>query len=199
MRRIVVSLLMLLIPILCRAENGIYVTADTGIVSQIGMPGKNATGATHIESNWLPPALRFGLGYNHDFNLRYGIALETGIGWYARTIYYYSNNTTTHVRAETSEYLIAGTYHFNNKHDLYLKLGGIRLTPVVAGTNAPHQETKIAFESALGTTYYFNRNYAITLTYVYVPSRNPNTIDDFKIKTQGLSEFLLGIKYIFAV
>jgi opacity protein-like surface antigen len=194
---IILILILLFFPFTVRAADGIYVILDSGFAVQTDLPTQGQASATQVDTNLLPPALRIGVGYNHDFNSRIGIGLETGLGWYARTIYYYSNDATTHVRSETSEFLLTGMYHFNPQYDFFAKTGGVRISPIVSGKNAPPQDTKIAFEAALGAAYNINANFAVTLTYVTVLGRKSNAISDICNNPPGLNEILFGLRYTF--
>ncbi len=180
------------------ATDGIYCALDGGIATQTNLPSKNQANAVDVTTQLSPSAVRVGVGYNHDLNALLGIALEAGLGWYGKTTYQYADNSESKIRSETSEFLLAGTYHLNKQYDLFIKAGGIRITPIISGIGASHKGASIAFESALGSAYIINPYIAIALTYAYILGRDSKTIEEIRNKPPGLNELLLGIRYTFS-
>ncbi|MFT3741295.1 MAG: outer membrane beta-barrel protein [Gammaproteobacteria bacterium] len=196
-QKIIVCALSLGFPLLSWATSGIYISVDTGLAEQSGLPDAQQSQANTVETDLMPPAWRAVIGYNHDFNSHFGIGFEGGPGYYAKTTYQFPGYSNS-VSEETLEFLSTATWHVNRRFDLIGKIGGLRITPEISGPNAPEQDTQIRFETAIGAAYNVTRHAAATLTYAHVAGTSITDFDEIGQKTPSLNEILLGIRYTFA-
>jgi len=179
------------------AENGIYLSIEGGIAAQDGLPTQGDVGAVDMQTSYAINAIRASVGYNHDLFSFFGFGLETGVGQYGKTTYTYGNGLTTEVTARTLEFLAVGTFHINKQFDLLTKIGGLRLTPIASGVNAPGNNAKICTEAALGVAYNISPHLAATLTYSHVFGSQLDTIGELSGKAPSVNEGMLGIRYTF--
>lgn len=180
-----------------QAQSGIYVGLEGGIASQSGLPSQAEAGATSVDNSLSPNAIRASLGYNHDLNSLLGIGLEIGAGKYGKTTYHYADGTTTDISSGTVEFLATSMLHINPKFDLIAKVGGIRITPDVTGTNAGEKSTQIAPQASIGAAYNFNSHLAATLSYAHVFGTSVTNVNEVSKKATTLDEALLGLRYSF--
>jgi opacity protein-like surface antigen len=194
-----IGYMLLFISPLALAENGIYVLLDSGFARQTDLPSQSVAEASSVDTRVFPSALHLATGYNHDLTAKWGFGIEAGLGWYGKTTYHYLTQPPTHVRSETSEFLIAGMLHWTPRCDFFMKLGGARVTPVLSGSDSVGRtDTKISLETILGAAYNVNRKLAVTVSYGRLAGRHAYSVNNINQNPPGIDELLLGLRYTFA-
>lgn len=183
-----------LLPISTYAQHGIYVTLGGGIAKQSGLPNALDVGALHAHSSLLS-AYRFGLGYNHDISLQWGIGLDMAYAHYGNETYHYAY-TKTHVYSRSLEFLAMTQIHLE-AWDLLVKLGGIRHTVRVTGHDAQAMQTQIDGEIAMGLAYNMNAHFGFIIDLAHIFGQEIEAFDSLRNKTPSLNTFLIGLRYRF--
>ena len=183
-----------------QATDGIFVTVQSGVATQSGLPSPGAVGATSLETNLTPLVLRGGLGYNHDLTPYLGIGLNVGYGQYGDSVYHYPNGTSTTVKSDALEFFAQITGHIK-KFDLTAKIGGAREETHVTGetgkydvNNSHHNNPAAGVEIA----YNFSPRFAAIAGYTHISGRTSEQIWQISNASASINEYLLGLRYTFA-
>jgi hypothetical protein len=181
-----------------QATNGIFVTLESGIATQTGLPAPDTVNASSLATSLTPLALRGGVGYNHDITSYLGLGMNVGLGQYGNSTYLYDNGDTTTIKSEALEFLALITTHIQQV-DIIGKIGGVRQESRVTGTNAPdksdhHNNPEAGIEIA----YNFSPKFAATATYAHVFGGTPDEISNIPKDSVSINEFLFGLRYTFA-
>ncbi len=179
------------------ATDGIFITLDTGLSKESGLPSPEAIGATSADNNLTPLALRVSIGYNHDLASYLGLGLNVGLGQYGNYVYHYDDGDTTTVKSQTLEILALITTHIQ-KFDLIGKIGGVRQKTLVTGLNAPDDSHHNNPEAAIELAYNFSPRFAATATYAHVYGGTPKDLWSVSHNSVSLDEYLIGLRYTFA-
>ena len=177
------------------AKNGIYITLESGIAKQNGLPNASQAGANQMNTEYFPGVARVAIGYNHDLYDYLGIGLDIGLGYYGTTHYDYSTYKSD-VYSKTLEFLGVAAWHMKN-WDLIGKVGGIRQKLMITGNNSSANPAEIAPEISIGCAYNFNAHVALIADYAHVFGDQIQSFNGLKDKTPSLNELLFGIRYIF--
>jgi hypothetical protein len=179
------------------AQSGIYITSASGWATQSGLPAANKVQADHIERSHAP-ILRLGVGYLHDFNEKFGLGFETGIGWYRGATYYFSNKKVN-TYSTTLEFLSVLILH-QQPLDYFVKIGGVRHTLTNFSTlsgNPDASETKIQPEVTAGINYHFNEHFALTTEYLHSFGNDMESFSGEALKCPSINAVLVGIRVAF--
>jgi opacity protein-like surface antigen len=188
-----IALILFLSSLSAFATSGIYLTLESGIGNQTGLPSAAEIGAIRSRTTLIPSAYRAGLGYNHDFSSSIGIGLDFALGRYGNKTYMYPNGKT-YVHSDTLEFLPFLQWHFHQL-DLIGKIGGIRQTLNISGVDAQPNETQIAPELAVGVAYNFTSHLALTVTYARVFKDQIHSFNHLHNQSPSMTEWLVGLRY----
>ena len=207
--RIYCLALLILIPYPAQAIDGIYLWAEGGWAKLSDIPSAAQVDATTMDQSQTPDSYRASVGYNHDFNPIFGLGLEVARASYGKNTYHFEHEEDMQISLSTVEFLGVINLHIQD-FDIFTKLGGLRATPSITGTQALKERTIINPEFGLGTAYNlhnkrypFLRHLAVSLSYIKV-IRNWNNDTDLKSNRGEMPSFsvasdgiLLGLRYTF--
>ncbi|HVV69438.1 MAG TPA: outer membrane beta-barrel protein [Gammaproteobacteria bacterium] len=179
-----------------QATNGIFIGLESGVSTFSNLPSAESVGANSLDTN-LTPALRIGVGYNHDLTSYLGLGMNIAVGQYGEAVYHFDDGGSDTVKAQTVEFFAQITAHIK-KFDVIAKVGGVRQKTEVTGTNAPSEDHYNNPAAGIELAYNFSPRFAITGTYQHVKGRNPESIQDIPDKSVPINEYLLGLRYTFA-
>lgn len=147
------------------AQTGIFVNLEGGWSKQSGLPSAHEIGANKVETKNFP-AVRFGLGYIHDFNDVFGAGLEVGHGFYSKSKYRFTNSNKLDATSNITDFLGVFIFH-KNKFDFFAKLGGNRHEIDISSNMNFRKETDIQPEIIAGLNYTLIPHLAVTLNYLH--------------------------------
>lgn len=177
------------------AQNGIYMTVDSGWAGKSGLPSKSKVGAHRLDRKDIP-VWRAGVGYLHDFVPWFGLGFEAARGVYGKYVYHFNNIHAATIRNTTTEFLVVAEFH-QKSLDYIAKVGGVRNTTNIHYVSGNNNETRIQPELALGMAYTFMPHVAITGQYARTFGEKLGTLAKPGWKSPGLNQLLLGLRVTF--
>lgn len=187
--------LLLLLPTLALAQNGIYTSLESGWAGKSGLPSQSAVGASQVHRDDAPVA-RLAIGYVHDFFPKFGAGLEAGRGWYGHYTYRFSTTPSGSIRSSTTEFLAVAVLH-QAAWDYLVKTGGIRNTSKIRYYQGNRDSTRIQPEVALGLAYTFRPHFAVMGEYAHSFGSSIHSLAKPNWASPSLNELLLGLRVTF--
>lgn len=178
------------------AQNGIYLTLQSGWANQPTLAKPAMVGALRKEAPDFPAAYRGAIGYNHDFWHWLGFGFEVGYGCYGGTVFVFPTGTVK-VTAYTAEFLTKTLWHISKHWDAMLTLGGVRHTTDITGLITATGGMRIQPEAGLGTIYIINRHLGVVIAYNHTFGKQLTRLNGTEFKRSSLNEFLAGLRITF--
>ncbi|MDR1057533.1 MAG: hypothetical protein LBL17_03095 [Coxiellaceae bacterium] len=167
----------------------------TGIYAIMEGGWTNTTGLPQITQQNSFPAIRFGIGYLHDFNDMFGIGVEVDKGFFAKNQYYLNDGTQINIKTTALEFLFITAIHWQEleKIDLVMKVGGNRNATDING----NENNRIQPVIGIDVGYNFTPHFAAIVNYTHYFGNSIHDFSDKNPKCPSINAILAGLRITF--